>query len=359
MLGMIRQYALDRLARAGGLDAALSRLAGFYLRSAPDAERGLRSVEQRRWKRLVDAEADNLRAVLAWLAGGRTAELMTLLRSLWMWFWLSGQFDEWRRWSRCGLEGGEGAVADRAWVVGIDAGFAFLRGDYATAAGELEQGRLLFREAGDRLGSALMDLVAGLITAAVEGEQPAQARVANSLNTFERLDDAWGVAMGLNATAWLRTVFARFDDAGDLFERALAASERVGDDLQIVMALGNLAEARLAARDPARAREAVERALTLLGASGSTYNANWLLETLARCSVADGDHAGATELVGAAEALREAIREPMWGPARERHEALLADLRRVLGDAAFRAARDRGRAKRPDQFAISAASGER
>ena len=47
--------------------------------------------------------------------------------------------------------------------------------------------------------------------------------------------------MTLDVTAWLRTIFARFDEAGDLFERALRVSEQVGDELEIVMALGNMA----------------------------------------------------------------------------------------------------------------------
>jgi predicted ATPase len=350
MLGMIREYALDRLAQTGELDAVLARLAQLYLRSARDMEDGLRSVEQRRWTRLVDAEAENIRAVLGWLDQRGAPELMILLRSAWMWFWLSGQLDEWRRWSRRGLERGEGPVADRAWVVGIDAGFAFTQGEYATAAGELEQARALFRDAGDPHGPALMDLVAAVLTATVEGFEPAHAQLANSVKTFEQFDDAWGMAMSLNVVTWLRTIFARFEDAGDLFERALAASEQVGDELEIVMALGNLSQARLDAGDTVHAREAAERALELLRASGSTYNAFELLETLARCSVAEGDDAGATELVGAAQRLRELMHVPVWGPASQRHERLFADLRAALGDEAFGAARERGRAKRFDQF---------
>ena len=350
MLSMIRQYAFDRLEKTGNVDGVRARLAELFIRSAGDMDKGLRSFEQRRWKRLIDAEAENIRAVLAWLAERGAAELMVLLRSLSMWFHLTGQLDEWRHWSHRALEQVAGADADRAWVVWIDAMFAFLQGDFATATRQLEQARGFFREADDQRGAALMDLVAGNVTAAVEGEQQAIAQLAGSLRTFEQLDDAWGVAGTLNAMASLRTNFARFDDAGDLFERALATSEQVGDELQIVMALNNLAQAELAAGETDQARQAVERALGLLNASGSAYNGADLLNTLARCEVADGDSVRSAELVGMAETLRESMHVPMWGPAVGRHQQLLAGLRAALGDEVFEAARDRGRAKRLDQF---------
>ena len=150
--------------------------------------------------------------------------------------------------------------------------------------------------------------------------------------------------------ASLRTNFSRFDDAGDLFERALAASEQVGDELQIVMALNNLAQAQLAAGESDRARQAVERALALLHASGSSYSGADLLNTLARCDIADGDSVRAAELVGMAETLRETMHVPIWGAAVRRYQQLLADLRAAIGDDLFEAARERGRAKRLDQF---------
>ncbi len=350
MLSMIRRYALDRLEQTGNAEATRARLAELYFRSARDMDRGLRSVEQRRWKRRIDAEAENIRAVLAWLAERGAPELLVLLRSLSMWFHLNGQLDEWRRWSRRGLEQVAGPDADRGWVVGIDAMFAFLQGDYATATRQLARAQAFFGEADDRQGAALMHLVAGMLTAEGEADQPAYAHVATSLKMCEQLDDAWGIAMSLNIEAWLRTIFARFDGTGDLFERALAASEHVGDELQIVMALGNLAQARLAVGDTVRSRETVGRALALLRASGSTYSAPDLLETLARCGVAEGDYVQASELVGVAQALRERTQIPVWGPASRRHEELLANLRAALGDESFGAACDQGRARGFDQF---------
>jgi hypothetical protein len=116
--------------------------------------------------------------------------------------------------------------------------------------------------------------------------------------------------MSLDVTAWLRTVFARFNNAGDLFERALCASEQVGDELEIVMALGNMAEAKLASGDTSEAQRAAERAIALQRGGGSIYSQPDLLETLARCRLASGDYVGATELIGTSQAMRESMHIP-------------------------------------------------
>jgi predicted ATPase len=122
MLTMIGDYALDRLREAGGLDAAMERLAAFHLGLVRNAEVGLRSVDQRTWRRVLDFEVDNVRATLAWLADRkRVAELALLLRGCWLYWWLRGHFDECRGWLRGVLEtGGRVESEDYGWVVAVD-----------------------------------------------------------------------------------------------------------------------------------------------------------------------------------------------------------------------------------------------
>ena len=75
MLGMIREYAVNRLAETGELDHVFAHLNDLNLRCAHDAERGLRSIDRRRRKRLVDAEAGNARVGRCWLAEHSVADL--------------------------------------------------------------------------------------------------------------------------------------------------------------------------------------------------------------------------------------------------------------------------------------------
>jgi hypothetical protein len=51
---------------------------------------------------------------------------------------------------------------------------------------------------------------------------------------------------------------------------------------------------------------------------------------------------GAIALLAAAEVLRERLHTPLWPLALERQERLLAELREIVGDAAFEAAYTQG-----------------
>jgi tetratricopeptide (TPR) repeat protein len=359
MLSMIRDFAHAHLEQTDELDATLSRLADFYLGLAPEADAGLRSVGQRRWRRLLDLEADNLRTVLTWLdERGRGPQMAVLLRALWVWFWLRGQLSEGREWLRRALAHERITPGDRGWLVGVDGAFAMLQGSYDVAQTDFTQARLLFAEAGDELGTAVVEMWGAILVAMLEGEAQGQKQAAASLATFEQLDDAWGVAMSLNVMAWLRTIFGRYEGAGDLFERALVASEQVGDELGTVMALSNLADAQFAAGEVAQAQQTAERGLRLLQTSNSSFVLHDLLETLATCSTARGEYEHAAELLGAASAARERMRVPDWGPALEQRQQMEATMRDTLGDELFSAAEERGRT-RPIEVLAAQASDSR
>ena len=352
MLGMIRDFAWQRLEQAGELDATLARLADFFVRLAPDAETGLRSFEQRRWKHLLDVEADNLRAVLGWLdEQHRGPELAILMRGLWVWFWLRGQLAEGRDWLRRAVAHEQVPAGDRGWLVGGDGFFALLQGSHEVAQEDLVQAHALLADAGDERGVATIEMFGGMLVAMLQGEEePALEQVAASLVMFERLNDAWGVAMTLNTMAWLRTIFDRYDDAGDLFERTLAASEQVGDELAIAFALSSLSQAQLAAGDDADARQTALRALHLLRASSSSFAVPDLLETLAVSCSSDREYEQAAELLGAASMLRETMRVPLWGPSLDRRDRLETELGRAMGNDLFAAAQARGRARPIESF---------
>ncbi len=344
MLRMIREYALERLKEAGELESTLERLGAYYLRLAGEAEEGLRSASQRQWKRTLDLEADNCRAALAWAADRRRAEEISgLMRGLWLWFWLHGNLDEAREWVGRGLACADGIDSrDRGWLLGLNGGFAVLEGEFAAGAEKLAEAEALLTQAGDRRGIATMKLFRSFGTAPLEGEERAQAQLEETLAAFEELDDLWGIGTTLHGMSRLRIVFDRYEGAGDLFERALAAVERVGDEFGLALASGNLAMARLADGDVAAARALIGRVLEQRRSEGITYASDDVLDILARIEHADGEHEPAIALLAAADSLRQRLHTPLWAPALERHERLLAELRAAVGDAAFEAAYARG-----------------
>jgi hypothetical protein len=65
------------------------------------------------------------------------------------------------------------------------------------------------------------------------------------------------------------------------------------------------------------------------------------------------------ELIGAADALRETMRTPMWGPVVERRARLVDDLRAELGAEAFAACHERGSTRSLDELVPAPATADR
>jgi hypothetical protein len=81
--------------------------------------------------------------------------------------------------------------------------------------------------------------------------------------------------------------------------------------------------------------------------AGIVYASADVLDVLAQIEHADGRYEPAAELLGAADALRVRLHSPLWGPAVERHERLVEELRDSLGEAAFHERYDVGQALAP------------
>ena len=340
MLRMIREFAVERLAERGDLGPTRERITRHYLELARAAEEGLRTAAQRQWKRTLDLEADNLRAVLSWAVEEQaSADLTTVVRGLMLWFWFHGNLDEGREWAERGLAF-PAAPLDRGWLLAIHGIFAALEGEFEPAAAELAEAETLLAE--DKRGQATVQLTLAFASAPLVGMHEALARLATVLTAFEELGDLWGIGTTLHAMCRLRTVYGDYDGAGELFERTVAAVERSGDDLGIALALMNVARERVSAGDHAGAAHIIRDCLQRMREAGMTYAGDDLLEMLAEVGHADGKSERAIEILAAADILRERIRTPLWPPAAERHERLVDELAGAVGRDSYDAAYERG-----------------
>ena len=344
MLSMIREYAFAQLDRSGERDATLDRFSAYYLGLATEWDGAVRTVGAD-WIGPIDEEADNARAaIIRLLEQGRGADVATMIRGLWVWLWFRGQVPEAREFVRATFRGGgELAPEDRALLLLVDGSFAYFQADFPLAAAELEEAQELFEQTNDSLGAALALTVASMVRSVTVGKERSLSDLADALAVLEQGEDPWGVAIALSASSRIRSVFNDFDGAEPLLEHTLSSAEELGDPFLIVLALDNHAYYRLSIGDADGARAVIDRALELARTTGLRYGVDDLLEAYARLEADVDDFTRAAELIGTAEALREAIGAPLWGPLVERHKRLTDELKQALGEDEFDAACKRGR----------------
>jgi predicted ATPase len=327
MLGMMREFALERLAATGHVDVCRERHAEHYRRLARDVSIPLRTSEQTRWLDRLEADAPNLRAALDWwIAQRRYDDLAELAWYLWVFAWLRGYSQEVRDLLRDVLEADD--LGDRARtrltaVVGILAAHTGSPDAIAMLEVGVERARVEGQD--DVLAAASMQLA----VAGGEGD------MEEALALFRKLGDDWGAAATLCAQAWVYVHLEAIDGAEAVFDEALASVDRIDDDLVVAMILANVAEREIHRGEDVAAAAMLAEAVAHYERLRAAYPASYAVEAAAHLASLRGNVADAVRLVAAAEGLRASIEVPIWSPARDRHERLIASLHERLEPAAF------------------------
>ena len=222
---------------------------------------------------------------------------------------------------------------------------ALQQGDLQTSHALHTEGLELRRQLADRSGVA--DSLAALGRVALARGDRATAHTLQSQGLAERrrVGDRPGMPASLSALAELARLDGDPATAVALLEEALAIATELDDRHCAVAALLHLARLARDEGDPARADALYRQAMPVTGAgediapTGST--ATWL-EGLATIAVDDGRPERAARLLGAADALRQAIGAPL--PAHEAADRndTIAACSAVMGEAGFRTAFDAG-----------------
>jgi predicted ATPase/transcriptional regulator with XRE-family HTH domain len=284
MLETIREYALERLAARGEVDALRAQHLEHYLALAEAAEPYLRGAEQIVWAERLEVEHDNFRAALAWshvhraVDGSSTdgAEAELRLAGALFWFWdLRTHFSEGRRWLEGALAptNGPARTTARATALFGTGHFAANQSDYVAARARLEESVALWRALGDKRGLALaLTYVNGLGWVTLQEGRVAAARAlfAEGVALWRALGDRWGLAWAL----WSLSAAVRRDDpaaARPIAEESVALFREVGDRLGLAFPLMQLGIVARLEGDHTRSTALVEESLALgreLGAKG-------------------------------------------------------------------------------------------
>ena len=365
LLETVRQYARDRLVEANEEADVRTRHRAWCVTLAEQAPTELRGPRQRLWLERLEVEHDNLRAALAWSRddpGGAEAALR-LAGALTYFWWLQGNWREAREW----LEGALNRRLDAPRTVlplaywGATR-FAYQLGNNAQAKKLGEEGLAIAREVGDKRASSSLLIHLGIAALLESAYGEAAERLEEAVLLAREIGDKWHVSVCLTHQG---IVLARH--RGDLArstalqEEALAVMREVGDTAYVSYTLCCLGTVTLQKGDYHRAASFFAESLRLSRETGFRWSIVECLVGLAGVSNAHLQYDRAARLLGAADALRQAIEATGGRPSPQLqadYEGCLASTRKALGESAFAATSAEGRAMALEQAIEYALAGE-
>jgi predicted ATPase/class 3 adenylate cyclase len=378
-LETIREYARERLAQRGELDAMAVRHCERFLTMAKAANQGIKGPQQADWLRRNEAEIGNLRAAIALtLGGGADPVLSVKFEVALLGFWLlRGYATEGREYVRASLALPAVRAFDlaQAHALYVGAALAQAQSDLAEAERQLEACLALRRTIGDKREIAatlstlsLVRLHSGDTRRAREGEQEA-LRMFGELG--ERIGEAIGHLHLAQVCAWdgddaaarrelalcmaiaheiqhgeilcecdrtLGEIELEAGNVGEARERFTASLERgegTEDKRDAAIASWCLGRAELAEGRDDGARAHLVAALNALHAFEMTAELLGCLEDIARLLVEAGEGDEAVRIAGAVDAHRQRLRLVRAPRGEARWRGLVARLRGTIADEAF------------------------
>jgi non-specific serine/threonine protein kinase len=346
MLETIREFGLERLEEAGEEQKARGGHAAWFAGVAAVARPRLTGPEHVAWLERLEADHDNLRAALDWLAAqGDAGGAVGFASDLWLFWLMRGHLGEGRRYLAAVLalpEGPDPAARARA-LTGAGA-LAEAQGDDDTAAALLDEAVGLARslERPDLLAIAL--LFRGVVAFDLNDRASAVACCRESVALAEAVGDAWCEGIALAQIGLVAVRERDYAKAEAELSRSLDRFRSLANRWGIAVTTGGLGILANDRGEYDRAALLLAESLTLFQAQGDRWGVAAYLEGAARAAMARRQAEQAARLFGAATALREAVGIAVKPVYRRSYDETLAAVRAKLGEAAFAAAWDEGRA---------------
>jgi predicted ATPase/DNA-binding CsgD family transcriptional regulator len=303
---LLRQYAADKLQDVGEADTTIQTHCDYFLWLAEETEAHNFGREQIAWFDRLEADMDNLRAVLAW-----SAETETGLRLAVASLWFLNERTHWRE----GLEWMEQTLAAnpdapdslRAKALHSVGALAFQAGYFRQARAYLEQALALARAANDRWNIAWSLSWLGLVVLQGNAFDQSAAVLDESLALFRELEDPMGITHTLIRRSWDAGGQGDYPYTHLLLEEAGMLAREAGDKITAgwtFLGLGRLAQ--LGHLDRRQAKSYYENSLSSFREArfpnGYIRSLIWLAET----EQAMGNWARTQELM---EEIRILLRE--------------------------------------------------
>jgi len=208
MLGLVRQFALEQLAEAGGEHAAHATHAEYFLALAERSDVELRGPNQATWVEKIKQDHDNIRAALGCaLTEGHTEMALRLVAAMGRFWFMQTHWNEALRWlaraSELARDDHEVLWARAFLNTGI---IELITRGVVSESDAAQRAHRILSEYGDTREVALATWA---LAEARQGTSGAAELMAEARRLFDETDDAWGRAY---TQRWLGSTIELYGD---------------------------------------------------------------------------------------------------------------------------------------------------
>jgi predicted ATPase/serine/threonine protein kinase len=266
----LREYAHKRLMQTEEGEALTRRHVDFFVAFALEADTRLVGNEQKAWLERLNAEYDNLRAVLNWTLQHNTEIGLELAGALGRFWHLGGHWNEGQRWlaQLLGREDAHAHGAQRVRALNAAARIADHQGHLASSRAFAEQALTLSRELGDKREAALALNCLAVFAGKHDDYAVTRSLLEESLAISQELGDTASAALTLNNIGIVALRQGEFTAARSHFHDSLAFAREAGDKHRTAIALLNGAYVAMRTGDHAAAQSLTEEGLRLANEIG-------------------------------------------------------------------------------------------
>ena len=385
MLETIRQYGQEKLQLAGEHNKVLMHHLSFFLSFAENATSKLLTVEQKKWFAVLDLEYGNLWSALEWAMEAHPVNALRLATTLGQYWEVRGYIGEGRTAIERALQETPDAPKEiRSESLRWQGKFVARQGDYSRAKELLEESLKLARELGDKRGIAKSLHNSGMVFS-LQGDYSAAkisyegclalskdigdkremaaattslGNVANymgdyetarryqeeSVTLFRELGDKFGFFIALNNLGFVLERQGDNSTAKRYYEESIATAYELGEKNLVAYALNGLAHLLYLENDSVEANHNYRESLLVSQEIGEKRCIAYCLEGFAKLALQYKNAERAALLLGAADALRQAIGAPLIEAEQAELDRDVIAIRNQLGQKAFDTTTTNGRA---------------
>lgn len=158
------------------------------------------------------------------------------------------------------------------------------------------------------------------------------ALMRRGIATFDELGDETGATTGLAAISWVQAITREFGESDEVLRDALERAQRNGSTVDMGIAEAALAQFRMSRGDSDGVHDLLASSLDHLAGARHIGSTILTLDVIAEVALGSGTTREAVTLLGATDAIRDAMGTAVPPVAAARLERLVDRGRRTLGD---------------------------